>query len=268
MELFFREFGNSGTPLIIVHGLYGASDNWVTIGKQLSEHFKVYIIDQRNHGSSPHSSSHSYNDMSNDLLSFMDNNSLKSAHLLGHSMGGKTVMHFALNHPDRTEKLIAVDIAPKSYGSMSNYALKTNNHAAIVSAMLHTPLPQLNNRSEIDKHLQDEIPNDQVRQFLLKNIKRATNGVFEWKLNINAISDNLEEILDGFSSISPIEYSYTKPAIFIKGEKSSYLLDEDMFLTRKYFPKSEFTTIPNAGHWLHAEQPDLFIKTILYFLQN
>lgn len=268
MKLFYRQYGSLGPNLIIVHGLYGASDNWVSIGKQLAEHFKVYIVDQRNHGGSPHSNSHSFQDMSNDLMEFMNDTGIEKAHLIGHSMGGKTVLRFCIEHPDKVEKLIAVDIAPKSYGTGSNYGLITNDHATIVKALLNTPLDELNKRQEIDRHLAKEIPKTSVRQFLLKNITRSKEGKFIWKLNIKVISENLEEILDGFSDLPPEKHKCENLAIFIKGEKSNYLLEEDMFIAKKYFPNSEFITIPDTGHWLHAEQPELFIKTILYFLQD
>ena len=268
MKLYYREIGDKGPVLIIVHGLYGASDNWMSIAKPLSDYFKVYVIDQRNHGQSPHHPSHTYDDMSNDLEEFMDDQKIEKAHLLGHSMGGKTVMRFALQYPEKTDKLIVADIAPKSYASFNNYALETNKHDHLVHAMLKAPIYSFNTRTEIDDYLKKDIPNDQIRQFLIKNIKRSENGDFKWKLNINAIHENLNEILNGFSDLSPDENKYTHPTAFIKGEKSNYLLEEDMFTTRKYFPDAEFLTIPHAGHWLHAEQPDLFIKTVLYFLQN
>ncbi|MBN2165500.1 MAG: alpha/beta fold hydrolase [Marinilabiliaceae bacterium] len=268
MKLSYREFGTSKTILIIVHGLYGASDNWVTIGKQLSEKFKVFIIDQRNHGKSPHNNSHTYDDMRDDLLSFMDYHNIDNAHLIGHSMGGKTVLRFCLAYPERTDKVISVDIAPKPYHLQNNFTLSTPDHAKIISSMLNAPLKTFKNRLDIDNYLATDIPNNQVRQFLLKNITRSSEGSFTWKLNIKTISENLYEILDGFSHISPDSNKYLKPVFFIKGEKSNYILNDDLFYCRKYFPKAEFITIPNAGHWLHAEQPELFIKTALYLLDD
>jgi esterase len=268
MDLFYREYGNKGPNLIILHGLYGSSDNWATIGKQLSHHFNVFIIDQRNHGHSPHYPQHTYTDLSDDLLHFMDAKGIDQAYLIGHSMGGKTVMTFALNHPDRTDKIVVIDIAPKSYASFSNYAILTSNHDQIIKIMMDTPVSSFQTRTEIEQYLETKLDDTQLRQFLLKNIKRSDRGLFEWRLNLKAISENLPEILDGFSGDAINSLKYNKPSIFIKGENSPYILEEDMFKTRKQFTNADFVVIPNAGHWVHAEQPVLLIKTLLYFLQG
>lgn len=266
MKLSYRKLG-AGQPLIIVHGLYGSSDNWLTIAKELAHNFEVYIIDQRNHGNSPHANSHSYLDLKEDLLEFMDDQNIKKAILLGHSMGGKTVMFFAIDYPERVSSLLVVDIAPKNYSKISDYAPQTIDHSCIVKAMLNLDLSTYKNRTDIDTKLKENINSNKVRQFLLKNLKRNENKQFTWKLNIKTISKYLPQIMDG---IDRDQFAQNKgitsfPVLFIRGEKSNYVTDNDHSLIRTIFPKAEITTIPNAGHWVHAEQPKLLVKTVEYF---
>lgn len=266
MQLFFREFGTKGPKLIIMHGLYGASDNWVSIARQLENNYHVYILDQRNHGQSPHSVDMSYELMANDLKLFFNNQNIDKAHLVGHSMGGKTAMRFALENPDLVNKLVILDIAPKSYASFSNYAQITNNHATIIGALQNIELDQVKNRKDIDLQLSKNLKDEKLRHFLLKNIERTKSGSYKWRLNLSVISQNLEILMDGFSELSPEEYKISLPSIFIRGEKSGYIMDEDSLIIRKFFKDAEIISIPDAGHWLHAEQPNLLIKTLAYFL--
>jgi pimeloyl-ACP methyl ester carboxylesterase len=266
MQLFYREYGGSGPKLVILHGLYGASDNWVSIARQLEKDYHIFLIDQRNHGQSPHSNIHDFESMANDLLDFFNTHNIKQAHLAGHSMGGKTAMRFALEYPDRINKLIVLDIAPKSYASFSNYAQITNNHQLIIDSMLNVRFQEVNSRQDISKQLKDSLPDAKLQQFLLKNVERTKAGTYQWRLNLEVLKSTLDQILDGFSMLDP-ESNHSKiPAIFIRGEKSGYVMDEDSMIIRKFFKNSEVVDIPNAGHWLHAEQPELLIKTLAYFL--
>lgn len=267
MKLSYKKMG-TGQPLIIVHGLYGASDNWLTIAKELANNFEVYIIDQRNHGNSPHANSHTYQDLKEDLREFMDEHNIDKAILLGHSMGGKTVMFFATDYPERISNLLVVDIAPKNYNKVPDYAPQTIDHSCIVKAMLNLDLPSYKSRTEIDKKLAESINDDRVRQFLLKNLKRDENKKFIWKLNIKTISEYLPQIMDGIDEGKFAEGKGIKafPILFIRGEKSNYITDNDHNLIRTIFPKAEITTIPNAGHWVHAEQAKLLVKTVEYFV--
>jgi pimeloyl-ACP methyl ester carboxylesterase len=267
MKLNYRKLGQ-GHPLIIVHGLYGSSDNWLTIAKDLAEHFEIFILDQRNHGSSPHADSHTYDDMKEDLKEFMDDMGIDKAILLGHSMGGKTVMFFAVDYPERVTSLLVADIAPKNYSKISDYAPQTIDHTSIVSAMLNFNLTGYKSRTEIDQKLSEDIKSDRVRMFLLKNLKRDENKNFIWKLNIKTISDYLPQILDG---IDGDQFTNGRgitgfPVLFMRGAKSNYITDDDHNLIRTIFPYAEITTIPNAGHWVHAEQPRLLVKTVEYFV--
>ncbi|MFA8434355.1 MAG: alpha/beta fold hydrolase [Marinifilaceae bacterium] len=267
MKLNYRKFGQ-GHPLIIVHGLYGSSDNWITIGKALAENFEVYIVDQRNHGSSPHAEEHTYRAMMEDLKIFMDDHQLNKAILLGHSMGGKTVMFFAAEHPERVTSLVVIDIAPKNYSTVSDYAPKTIDHVNIVNTMLNFDFSGFKTRTEIDKKLAENIHSPKVRQFLLKNLKRKEDKSFGWKLNTSAIHSHLPEIMDGMNGE---DFSMGRgitgfPILFIRGENSNYIREEDHKLIRTIFPYAEITNIPNAGHWVHAEQPNLLVKTVEYFV--
>lgn len=266
MDLFYRKYGEHGTPLVILHGLYGASDNWVSIARQLSVHFQVYVIDQRNHGQSPHSDSMNYSDMVDDLHAFFEAQGISKAHVIGHSMGGKTAMLFALHHPRLVRKLVVVDIAPKSYASFNNYAQITNDHRQIIDALMSVDFIHVRNRKDIDLQLANAISDASLRQFLLKNIERKKDGSYQWRIHLKSIDKNLPLIMDGFSGS---KLTATEPAvatIFIRGEESGYVMDEDMLFARKLFPGAELITIPKAGHWLHAQQPGFFVKTINYFL--
>lgn len=261
MELFFRKYGQ-GQPLIIIHGLYGSSDNWVSIGRKLAENFEVFIIDQRNHGKSPHSPNHNYQLLKNDLKDFMDQQSINEAILLGHSMGGKTAMFFAADYPKRVKQLIVVDISPRSYITTDSKQLLAHN--TIIRAMYNLDFYGIESRQEIDDILAKSIPEIRVRQFLLKNIKRHKSGEFYWGINIKAIKHELPNIIDGLRKDQPEIKGF--PILFIKGRNSDYISDEDRNLISRIFPFARIETIPNAGHWVHAEQPELFLQKIRNFL--
>ena len=204
MNLFFRKFGQ-GPPLIIIHGLYGSSDNWVTIGKQLSENFEVFLIDQRNHGQSPHSSDHNYSLLKNDLCEFMDQQSIDKAVIIGHSMGGKTAMYFSVDCPDRITNLIVVDISPLSYLKTDSYQLLS--HTTIMDSMCSIDFSQITSRNQIDTTLSKSINQKNVRQFLLKNIKRTKDNKFKWGINISTLRERLPEIIDG---LNPLDFKNGK----------------------------------------------------------
>lgn len=268
MQLYFREVGKGDRAIIILHGLYGASDNWMTIAASLSEKFRVILPDQRNHGRSPHHENHRYEALSGDVYELIQSMGLQKVILIGHSMGGKTAMHLALKYPELIGHLVVIDIAPKDYGAFANYAEITNKHDLIIDAMLSVNPSQWANRTEIDNELKKNLPNKGLRQFLMKNIRRSSTGQYQWQLNLEALRSNLPEIMDGFSNLIPGQTLSIPqiPTLFIKGELSPYIMDEDSLIISRFFPKAQTVTIPAAGHWLHAEQPELLIKTLLYFL--
>lgn len=261
MELFFRKYGQ-GPPLIIIHGLYGSSDNWVSIGRKLAENFEVFIIDQRNHGKSPHTPDHNYQVLKTDLLEFMDAQSIEKAIIIGHSMGGKTAMFFAADYPERLSHLIIADISPKSYEYTNSNQLLA--HTTIIRAMFNLDFYGINSRQEVDDILAKSIPEDRIRQFLLKNIMRSKDNEYSWRINIRTIKNELKNILEGLDENQTEITGF--PVLFIKGGNSDYIQKDDKTTIKKIFPFADIETIPNAGHWLHAEQPDLFLKKISDFI--
>jgi pimeloyl-ACP methyl ester carboxylesterase len=187
--------------------------------------------------------------------------------LLGHSMGGKTAMRLTMKYPEIVSQLIVADIAPKDYGLFANYAETTANHENILKAMQNLHPEEMESRSEMDAALKGDFPAKTLRQFLLKNVKRKKGGRYQWQLNIDALRNNLPELMDGFSHLNESQAVKGIPTVFIRGEKSPYIKDEDTLSINRYFPGSQLVTIPDAGHWLHAEQPELFLKTLLYYIQ-
>ena len=268
MKLFFRKYGDAGPPLIIAHGLYGASDNWVSIARELSDQFEVFVVDQRNHGDSPEDDQHTYQAMRDDLREFMDDQGIEKATLLGHSMGGKTVMSFAMAWPERVESLIVVDIAPVSYHDLAVHSNMTANHSKMIDAMMELDLDSLESREDASKALAVKIGSERIRLFLLKNLTRDSDQSFKWKITLPVLKKSLHEIMDGLPTEEHISNGGIKgfPVFFVRGENSDYIRPEDHNTIKKLFPTAEIVSIPNSGHWVHAEQPDLLVKNLKYFL--
>jgi esterase len=268
MELFFRKYGEAGPPVVIVHGLYGSSDNWVSIARDLSDRFEVWVVDQRNHGESPHAALHDYHSMREDLRELMDRQGIDRAVLIGHSMGGKTVMCFAEAWPERVAALVSVDIAPKSYHNLALASRTTTNHASMIDSMQQLDLSKIQSRENADQILATSIGSERIRHFLLKNLRRGKDGAFSWRINLEAISTHLEAIFEGMDreTIAARGGITGFPALFISGGDSAYIRVTDHQAIREIFPAAEFVTIAGAGHWVHAEQPALLVKTIRYFL--
>ena len=261
IEMNYRETGK-GPVLIILHGLFGSSDNWITISRKLEDHFRIFLPDFRNHGQSPHTESHTYEDMTKDLELFFQTNHISNASLLGHSMGGKVAMMFAAKFPDKINNLIVADIAPKSYTLEDD---KDEDIEMLLDLMEKLDLSSCFSRREIDEVLSKKIESVSLRQFLLKNIYRTREGVFTWKINVPVLKTYLTAIVrdvnqDFFKSFKPVT-SY--PVTFIRGLKSNYISDQDIPLIKEIYPGARIIGIPNAGHWLHAEQPEAFIDALL-----
>lgn len=252
MKLFYRELGE-GQPIIILHGVFGSSDNWLTPAKMLSDRGKLYLIDQRNHGQSPKDDEFNNKVMAEDLKEFVDEHDLKKSILIGHSMGGKVAMTFAALYPQLLSKLIVVDIAPKYYPP---------HHQKILEGLHAIDLKELENRQQADEIFSQYEPELGVRQFLLKNLYRNQENEFSWRINLPVISqkiDNVGEALDEKSKISI-------PTLFIRGANSRYIKEADELLIRKIFSDVRIETIEGAGHWVQAEKPKEFVEVVRKFI--
>jgi pimeloyl-ACP methyl ester carboxylesterase len=253
MNLNFKTIG-SGFPLIILHGLLGSLDNWQTIAKQMGEHFQVFIIDQRNHGRSPHTAEFSYDLLVNDLLEFMQQQRIDRAHFIGHSMGGKVVMDIALEHPEKVAKLVVVDVAPVEY---------EDRHSTVFKALFAVDLRTLQSRQQAEGTLRSILGNDESTvQFLMKGLYRDDDNKFQWRFNVQALYDAYDEISSGITSDKPFEGD----TLFVKGEKSEYINAANFSEIIDLFPNNQLVEIAGAGHWVNADRPVQFIDAVLKFL--
>jgi pimeloyl-ACP methyl ester carboxylesterase len=254
MKLFHKTYPNPNSTdyLFILHGLFGMLDNWHNMAKKLSAHFNIVTVDQRNHGQSPHSDEMSFELMAQDLAALMDHLGVEKATILGHSMGGKTAMKFADIHPDRIDKLIVVDIAPKKYKP---------GHTAYFEAFNTIDFSKCETRKEADNALATIESNINIRQFLLKNLNKADKG-YSLKFALKPI----EAFYPGMIDTLTFQWIISLPTLFIYGEKSGYITEDDMLTIEETFTDSEFIEIKDAGHWVHAEQPQAFEKAVLHFL--
>ena len=251
MELNYKVYGQ-GQPLIIMHGMFGMLDNWQLIAKKLSEDFMVFLVDLRNHGRSPHSDDFGYQIMSEDLFKFMNDNWIHHAHIIGHSMGGKVAMRFALENQDMTDSLVVVDIAPKTY---------EGNHETIIDALTGLDLGSIHSRTEAEEYLRKHIEEESTIQFLLKNLSREKEGGYRWKMNLPVIVSKYAEILSHQES----KEAYDGPTLFIRGEKSNYINPNEFEQYLHNFPNAKLVSIAHAGHWVHADAPEEFTNSVLEF---
>lgn len=253
VKLFSRSTGQ-GPPLVILHGLFGSSDNWQTFAKMLSDRFNVITIDLRNHGLSPHTAEFSYDLISKDLNQFAEDHGLREFYLMGHSLGGKAAAFFTLQYPERVKKLIILDIAMKAYPP---------HHEKYFEAMLSLDFDLIRNRNEADAWLQRQISSLPVRQFLLKNLVRDAEGRFRWKFNLQGLYDQYDSINIAIESETPFD----KPVLILAGEHSTYILPEDKEPLRALFPRAILKIIPGAGHWIHADEPEILKNEVVAFLE-
>jgi pimeloyl-ACP methyl ester carboxylesterase len=252
MQLHFKETGQ-GRAVVLLHGLFGSADNWFFIAQRLAEKFHVFALDHRNHGRSPHSAEMNYRLMAADVEKFFRTRGLENAAVIGHSMGGKTAMQLALQFPQRAEKLVVADMAPRAYAPA---------HDKIFAALLALDLPKFQARQQIEDALAPEIPNLVLRRFLLKNLGRNADGAFFWKINLAGLAKNYLRLGEPVAAAVP----FAKPTLFIRGGKSKYIKAEDEPLIRELFPQSQIQTIAEASHWVHADQPEEFLRLLLGFL--
>ncbi len=255
MKLFYRSFGE-GKPFIILHGLFGLSDNWVTFGKRIAGlGYRVFIPDQRNHGKSPHSEMFNYLAMTDDLYEFIDEHEIENPIILGHSMGGKVSIRFALENSELVQKAIIVDISLRQYP-------KRISHEKIIDAMRRINFGMVSSRKEVDMLLTERLPDFSLRQFIMKNLYWETKEKLAWKINFEAICKNLDDLFDGVDTIDKFE----KPTLFIRGGISDYILDEDIPVIDYNFPNNKLITIQNTSHWVHAEAPEEFFRIVKDFI--
>lgn len=240
--------------MILLHGIFGSSDNWLTPAKLLSSQFHTFALDLRNHGQSPHEESFNYPVMAADVLEFIEANKITNPVIVGHSMGGKVAMNFALAYPDKLQKLIVVDIAPKEYNM---------KHYVILEGLNGIPIEQVTSRAEADEILARYVPEADVRQFLLKNLQRKAQGGFKWKLNLVAIDANIERIGLDLEFPGP----FNKPTLFVRGARSNYIRDEDVARIKEVFPMAQLETL-DTGHWVPAEKPKEFVQLVEQWLRS
>ncbi|MBL4710829.1 MAG: alpha/beta fold hydrolase [Flavobacteriales bacterium] len=253
MELNFKKLG-AGEPLIILHGLFGSLDNWMTLAKQWSKSFEVYLVDQRNHGQSPHSIEFSFELMAADLMELIQAEKINNPIILGHSMGGKTAMEFAIRHPELVKQLIVVDIAPVKYEV---------HHYTIIDALKNVPLNEIGSRKEAEVFLAEKISEFGIRQFLLKNLYWKGKDQLAWRFNLEVLSDRIIPI----SEHNVAQGLFEKETLFIKGANSNYILAEYENEIAMKFPNYELEIIDGAGHWVHAEKMKEFSEVVWAFLK-
>lgn len=251
MRLNFQVHGD-GPPLILVHGLLGALDNWRSMSKRLATRYRVYSVDLRNHGHSPHSEIMNYSVMAQDLSEFFNARSIESAFVLGHSLGGKIAMQLALESPARVDKLIVADMAPKSYPPV---------HRPLLVTLRQLNLGLLRSFADAEAALAPAIGDAALRQFLIKNIERARDGSFHWRIALDSIIANYDELTKAIRS----DNKFDKPVCFLRAGRSEYIEKADLTLIREHFPRAELRTIADAGHWLHIEAPDEFFRIVTDF---
>jgi len=254
MKLFYREFGE-GQPAIILHGLFGQSDNWVTVGRRIADQFHVFIPDQRNHGQSPHTSVHSFPAMADDLSEFIEEHQIENPIIIGHSMGGKVAMTYALENPRKVKKLVIIDISPRKYP-------ERKTHTQVITQMMSIDLEKVTTRGEVEKILDSKISDSRVRMFIMKNLYYKLHGKLAWRLNLEAINQSMDLLFDGIRS----ESQFTGPALFIRGGNSDYVPDEDIPLIKSMFPEAIIRAIPGASHWVHADAPEELCYLLSGFL--
>lgn len=253
MKLYSRTYGETGPSLIIIHGLFGMSDNWNSLGKEFAKHFMVHIIDLRNHGRSPHSDNFNYDIMCQDVLEYIEDHNIESPVLLGHSLGGKVAMKFAFTYPKKTERLIVADISPRRYN--------TDFAENLLQALYRLPLDKFEKRDEIDHFLAGNYKDRGMRLFLMKNLYRNENKRFDWRFNIDVLIEKVGNIqeADFVKGVCDV------PTCFIRGGKSDYITTKDERIIEKHFSRFSLVTISGAGHWLHAETPEEFYNHVIAF---
>src|SRR5690606_4011748 len=243
----------SSTPLLVFHGLFGMLDNWGSFGKDMGELLPVHLIDLRNHGRSFHSDSMTHDDLANDIANYMDHYGIQKAHVLGHSLGGKAVMQFAIKYPEKVDKLIVVDISPKAYPP---------HHQGVIKALESVDFNTVGSRSDVEAVLTQYIPERSTIQFLAKNLYWDEDKKLNWRFNLKTLSEKYNEFVANAIKFGVFEGD----TLFISGEKSNYILPQDEFGIKQQFPKAKIVTVKNAAHWVQADNPQEFAHVVKQFL--
>ncbi|MGB3590135.1 MAG: alpha/beta fold hydrolase [Nonlabens sp.] len=256
MALLHSIISGNGTPVVILHGFLGMADNWKTLGKKWSEHgYEVHLLDQRNHGRSFHDPVFNYQVMATDLYEYCLHHQLEEIYLLGHSMGGKVAMEFVQQHGLLVKKLIVADIAPKPYPA---------HHGDIFKALRAVDFASITRRNEANDAMKPLIPDMGTRQFLLKSLYRTDQKKFGWRFNIDVLGAGQHVV----GAHTEQEFNISTPTLFVRGGDSGYILDEDLPQIERLFSNVQLATIPNAGHWLHAQEPDSFYEIVSNFMNS
>jgi len=255
MNLLHSKISGIGEPLLILHGFFGMSDNWKTLGNRFVDNYQVHLIDQRNHGRSFHADEFNYEIMVEDLKNYMDHYNLEKVNIIGHSMGGKVAMLFAVTNPNKIKALIIADIAPRFY---------PRHHDLILEGLAAVDFSKQKSRGEVDEELSKYIPESGIRQFLVRNIYWKSKEQLSFRFNLNSLIENIDEIGIALPSLTVFDGK----TLFLKGENSGYISEDDIALIEAHFPRATIETVKNAGHWLHAENPTDFYDYVVSFLEN
>ena len=255
MELYFERWGDTGPPLLILHGLFGSSRNWRSIGRRLAENRRVYAVDQRNHGKSFHTSALDYAVLADDVREFVDKHGIGPVAVVGHSMGGKVAATLALESPNRVTHLVVVDVTPLR---------RVTDARAALDALLSTNVSTCASRQEVDQRLAAMVPDARTRSFLLTNLERDEDGAFAWRVNLPAIDAHFDEIAAPIGA----RVTFEGPALFVNGGRSEHLRSTDRTSIREVFLRAEFVEVEEAGHWVHADAPETFVGVVGGFLSR
>lgn len=254
--LYSKIEGEGGIPLIVIHGYLGMSDNWKTFGRQMADlGYEAHLLDLRNHGRSFHSDEWTYDAMVNDVIRYMDDRKLAKAIVLGHSMGGKVVMKLSVQHPERVQKMIVADISPRGYAP---------HHQDIMEALNAVDFSVKPSRQEVDGIIGSYIQDDSTRMFLLKSLYWKEPGQLAFRFNLDVFNRNEQMVGEKL----PENTVYNGEVLFIRGGNSGYIQEKDEGLIKQHFPNSQIKTIPGTGHWLHAENPQMFFELVKEFVEK
>jgi pimeloyl-ACP methyl ester carboxylesterase len=251
LNLHFNKYG-SGPALVILHGLFGSADNWHTLARRWSNDYTVYALDQRNHGSSPHESSMKFEELSQDLCDFLNQHGIESAHLLGHSMGGKVAMDFATKHAERVKTLIVIDIGLET---------STGKHESVLEVLANIEPEEFASRQSLESSMKLLVSSSRIRQFLLKNVLRKIDGSLGWKFNRDALLDCYNILVERLN----LQSAFMGPTYFLRGSESDYLAEDLDPEILQFFPLAQLTTIKGAGHWVHVDAPDALYKKVVNY---